>query len=160
MKTLIIYYSKYGTTETCVKMLREKVQGQVTAVNLLTEAAPDLGGYDFVLIGTPIYVGQLPKKMNSFLNRQRETLMHKKIGLFICAGHEEELHIYLEKSFPVWLLAKVMFIDHVGHGIDFQRANFFVKFMLKKMFKITESYLQLKGDAIDQLAANLNRVGA
>ena len=46
MKTLIVYASKYGTTEECANLLGKSLSGEVSFYNLANDAAADLATYD------------------------------------------------------------------------------------------------------------------
>ena len=91
MKTLILYYSKYGTTEKCAKLLSEKIDGGADVVRYVDRKNADFGNYDTIIIGAPVYMGML-KKMKAFCEANLQMLLTKKIGLFVC-------HMDVEKTY-------------------------------------------------------------
>lgn len=58
MSTLIVYTSKYGSTEKCAKQLAE----QLTDSFELVDSVPDLSLFDSIIIGSPIYMGKSLKE--------------------------------------------------------------------------------------------------
>lgn len=86
MKILIAYAGKSGTTEKCAGLLSEKLPN-ATIVNLNLNS-PDIGGFDAVIVGGSIRMGQLNKKAKNFMQRNLQTLKLKKAAYFICCGFE------------------------------------------------------------------------
>jgi menaquinone-dependent protoporphyrinogen oxidase len=64
VKTLIIYASKTGTTEKCAKDIEKQLENS-TAVNISTKNE-DIIKYDLIIIGTPIRMGIIDKKIKKF----------------------------------------------------------------------------------------------
>ena len=65
MKTLIIYASKTGTTEKCAKEINRQLKDS-KIVNILNQNE-DINKYDLIVIGTPIRMGMIDKKIKKFL---------------------------------------------------------------------------------------------
>ena len=82
MKTIIMYSSKYGCTEDCVKALKSKLNGECRLVNLKNVGAIDFQQYDWVIIGGSIYVGKIQKEVRLFCERNLKELLTKNITLF------------------------------------------------------------------------------
>jgi len=104
MKTLIVYYSRTGTTETMANLLAERLDADLeplidptsragikgfwsAAKDARTQATPELGAmvhnpedYDLVLVGTPVWAGTMSVMVRSFLTQCAEKL--PKVGLF------------------------------------------------------------------------------
>ena len=100
MKLLIVYSTKNGTVETCVRLLEQSLRGlQVTTVCLEREKAPDLADYDIVLVGGAVYFGKLRPAMRQFLKEQESVLCQKELGLFFCCGMAHDMEYYQEKIF-------------------------------------------------------------
>ena len=76
MKTLIIYASKTGTTEKCAKEINRQLKDS-KIVNILNQNE-DINEYDLIIIGTPIRMGMIDKKIRKFLISNIEDLKTKK----------------------------------------------------------------------------------
>lgn len=99
MKTMIIYATKYGYSEDCVKELKDKLQGDVLTVNVLTERISSLDVFDNVIIGGSIYMGQINKKLKTFCENNMNSIFGKKVGLFLCCGLPENFEQNLTNAF-------------------------------------------------------------
>lgn len=99
MKGIIVYKGKYGAT-------RQYAEWAATALNLpVAEAGAReerLSGFDFLVIGTSVYMGKL--LISQWLKKNLETLKTKKIYFFLVAGtppHErEKLNSYILNGVP------------------------------------------------------------
>ena len=57
MKTLIIFGSKYGFTETCARKLGEQIDGDVEIFSVSKSNKVDFNKYNNIVIGSSIYIG-------------------------------------------------------------------------------------------------------
>lgn len=103
MSILILYSSKYGATAECAHLLAREMAG--AAVHDLETGAPALEGVGTVLVGGPIYAGMLRKATREFCKSRQETLLAKKLGLFLCCTTPEEAGAFFTQNFPAPLLA-------------------------------------------------------
>jgi len=78
-KTLIIYESKYGTTEKIAKYL-SMVLGP--AKYSRTEELSNGEDFDFIVIGSPIYSGKPHHKICEFIENNLDWLKQKPVALF------------------------------------------------------------------------------
>lgn len=100
MKTLVVYYSRTGTTKKVAEIIKEKLQCDIEEI--ITEAhfsgllgymkcafqafykkMPkiravefDLGSYDLVVIGTPVWAGNMSSPIRTFLTQQKDNFKH------------------------------------------------------------------------------------
>lgn len=114
MKTIIIYATKYGYTEDCVKELKDGLQGDVLTVNVLTERISSLDAFDNVIIGGSIYMGQLNKKLKAFCESNMNILPEKRVGLFLCCGLPENFEQNLFNAFTSELREKAVSCECFG----------------------------------------------
>lgn len=136
MKTVIIYSTKYGTTEKCVNNLAEKLTGEVEIINLRTKSDIDLSLYERVIIGGSIYIGRIQKEVTNFCSNNLEALKGKKLGLFICCMRDgNEMEIQLKAAFPQELIDKAIAIDAFGGEFIFDKMGFLDRFIVKKVSK-------------------------
>ena len=98
MKTLIVYASKTGSTEKCAGIIGQNLK-DATIINLSARQNEDVNKYDKIIIGTPIRMGMIHKKVKEFINKNVEILKNKKVAYFICCGFAENLSNILNKIF-------------------------------------------------------------
>lgn len=151
MKTLIAYMSKCGCTANCAHTLAETIGGDVTLVNL-AEETPDLREFDGVILGAPVYVGNIPNEVKAFHTDNIQLLKQKKLGLFICCGQVEKGQEQLEAAYPVELSSHAFLSKSFGGAISLEKQNFLIRTMLKKVMKIKESYESIDHQAIAEFA--------
>ena len=101
MKTAIIYYSKYGTTERVTRLIGDKLTNKVDYISLKECPRPDIRTYDRIILGTAIYAGSPNRKITQFCHNNQLLLEQKVIGLFICCMNEEQEAEEMNKAFPV-----------------------------------------------------------
>lgn len=151
MKTLILYTSKHGCTEKCAGLLAADLDGNTVLVDL-RGGTPDLSDYEGVILGAPIYAGNLPGKMKNFLTANADELKGKKLGLFICCGQVEQGAEQLTAAFPAELMDHASVSRSFGGAISLEKQNFLVRSLLKKVMKIQASYESIDSDAIAEFA--------
>lgn len=138
MKTLIIYATTYDFAKECAGVLQEELEGDVDTVNIEKEEVPSLEGYHQVVIGGSIYMGQLDKKLKEYCVANLETLLEKRIGLFICCGFVENFEEHLKNSFPAELLEKATAVECFGGELRVDRMKIAHKLLTKVIKKATK----------------------
>lgn len=148
MKTLLVYESKYGCTETCARYLKGKYQ----FLDMMKASSfhGDLKDYDHIIIGTPVYIGQINKKVKTFISKYMDTLLQKEVDIFICAMNPESYEQMLIMNFDEKLREHVK-ITHVGGAYDFDKLGWFSKLIVKKIAKVDHSIDDIKYDQLDDL---------
>lgn len=131
MKTLIAYASKYGTTKKCAEELAKKLSGETVLVNLKKNPFPDSAGFDRVVIGTSIYIGQMHKEVKAAFASKEAELIKKPFGLFVCCGSPENSDQVLELNVPKTLASAAKTVGFFGGELDFSRIKGFDKFIAK-----------------------------
>lgn len=93
MNTIIIYSSKYGSTEDCAKSLKSGLSGSVTLadINKTNPETIKLENFDTIILGSSIYVGKISKKMRTFCNEKNDMLSRKRMGIFLCCAFPAEI---------------------------------------------------------------------
>jgi menaquinone-dependent protoporphyrinogen oxidase len=158
MRTLIVYASKYGCTETCAKRLAGQMTGETELLSLKEKKdGIDWNAYDTVIIGGAVYVGKIQKEVSEFCAKHLESLLQKRIGLFICGMQEEAvLQQELQQNFPEELLAIAIAKDHLGGAFDFEKMNLMERMIVKKVSKVTASVSNIAEDSISAFATAMN----
>lgn len=135
MKTLIIYSTKYGSTEKCAKMLSEKLTGRVELVNIKKDSIPDLNQYNKIIIGGSIYIGKIQKEITEFCEKNIHILKDKIIGLFICCGLPEKVDLGI--YFPKELIEIAVIKEVFGGELNKEKMNLIDKMITNIMEKAT-----------------------
>ena len=100
MNALVLYGTQYGYTAECAAKLNAALSGDVTLVDLSKGTAPELGGFDTVIVGGSIYMGRVQAKVSEFCAAHEAELLQKPLGLFLCCGLPQNLQESMTNSFP------------------------------------------------------------
>jgi menaquinone-dependent protoporphyrinogen oxidase len=114
MKTIIVYATKYGYTGDCVQEMKRQLQGDVLTVNILTDKISSLEAFDNVILGGSIYMGQVQKKLKAFCESNMNSLLTKRVALFLCCGLPENFEQHLIGAFPSELREKAIACECFG----------------------------------------------
>ena len=106
-KVLILYGTRYGTTQDTSEKIRDFLatdEIEVSVINLENKE-PSLGGFDGVLIGTGIKINMWTKKIKKFIMKYKKDLSNRnfKFGFFVNCGTASQKEKINE--------AKVSYID-------------------------------------------------
>lgn len=132
MKTLIIYASPTGTTARCARELAELIPG-AELHELKKQGNPKPDGYDMVIVGGSIRGGGLSPLAQMYLEECEETLLAKKLGLFICCGTDSKADKYLADNVSPRLLSHASAAMSFGGELVPERAKGFIDRMIVKM---------------------------
>ncbi len=158
MNTLIVYATKYGCTENCVKDLAKKLTGKVVYFNLKSGNAPDLSQYDKIIVGGSIYIGRIQKEVSDFCSKNLDGLKTKKTGFFICCMRDGAIaESELNDAFPKELLAAAAAKDCFGGEFIFSKMNFLDKLIVKKVSKINKDTSNILTENINSFASIMNK---
>jgi menaquinone-dependent protoporphyrinogen oxidase len=156
MKTLVLYSSRYGSTEKCANLIMKRLNGKADAVNVKNLKIDAMDSYDTILIGGGIYAGRFQSEITEFVKRNEEYLRSRKVGVFLCCKEGEKITEYIKTNLPDWLTSELFILEHLGHEINIDKLNFMGKFLFKTLFKVKESYSDLKYDSIDRIVNTIN----
>jgi menaquinone-dependent protoporphyrinogen oxidase len=139
MKTLIAYCTKYGTTEKCANLLKEKLNGTVTLTDISKNNKIDIAPFDCVIIGGPIYMGRLKKEAKKFCDNHLDALLTKKIGLFVCHLEKDKSIVdIISTQFPYTLFEISTAANGFGGASIVSKMKGLDRFMFVKVGKSTE----------------------
>ncbi len=159
MKVLIAYRSKYGFTDRCAKMLAERIDGEVELAELKQRKPRSLASFDVVLLGGSIYGGAIQREVPAFCNRQREDLMRRPVGLFLCCLYEgEKASTQIQEAFPDWLLGHAFGSFHLGGGFEIDKLRFFDRFIAKRVVGLDKSRSVINERTVDELCERVNQL--
>ena len=78
MKSLILYWSKYGATKACADKLEWYMKGKVEIVNINNANNISLKDYDIIIIASPLYIGKFNKKIKMFTSELQDVFFFGK----------------------------------------------------------------------------------
>lgn len=79
MKTIVVYTSMTGNTETFIDFIKENVGDNITITN---DLSTDLSEYDKIIIGSYTWGGRIPGRMKIFLVNNKNNFKGKDIFIF------------------------------------------------------------------------------
>ena len=126
-KVLVAYFSATGKTQTMAQYIAEGIRfnGHQALVKNITEinSAPDLEGFDGIVVGSPTFSLDVPGPMNHFINIIATVQMSGKLaGAFGPYRHEES---YGHDSFAPARLLETLIKQH--NMIPFELSSLSLK---------------------------------
>ncbi len=167
MKTLIVYSTKYGSTEKCVEMLKQELTGEVDLCNLKHNKKPNIDNYDNVIIGGPVFIGKLKKDVSTFVKKNLNQLLEKRVGLFICGIRPGEEGVNQLYGYPKSLLDHAVTKEIFGGEITFNKMNFIDRKLTKMVSNADNDFPKLdenlngcfiKNEKIKEFAEKMSRI--
>lgn len=146
MKTVILYESKYGSTQKCATYIKDK--HDIQDIKKISDFNGNISDYERIIIGTPVYIGQINKKVKAFIELNQDILFAKEVIIFICAMNDENYEQMLTLNFSEDMINHARII-HVGGAYDFDKLGFLNKFIVKKIAKVNHSIENIKYDQLD-----------
>ncbi|KAF5063440.1 flavodoxin domain-containing protein [Methanobacterium aggregans] len=131
-RTLVVYESRYGSTRVVAKTIALILGPAVHCV--VDEFKTEYQDFDFVVLGSPIYRGDVDPKIRGFINENRDWLSEKPVALFCTCidrkGGIENLKT-LEKLFGNNIVSK----DTIGGRLKLNNLDL-------EDYKTLESFLK------------------
>lgn len=158
MKTIIIYATKYGSAEKCSKLLKDKLSGEVVAINIKKDTIPNLSSFDNIIIGGSIYMGKIQKEITKFCTENLDVLKDKKIGLFVCGMQKNNIETEIDASFPKALLTHSSAKKCFGGEFIMKNMNFLEKFIIKIVSKTKNDVSNISKEDINKFAQIMNTI--
>ncbi len=160
MNTLIIYASRYGCTRDCSEYLKNHLDGEVTLISI-EEKIPNINKFDNIIIGGSVYMGKIQRSVLSFCKRNRDILMKKSTGFFICCYTPKETDKFIEKFFERDILNHARCIAIFGGEMRYEKMNILYRKLFSSLNRI-EDYRKnfqepkIDYDEIDSFAKIMN----
>ncbi|KFZ26582.1 MAG: protoporphyrinogen oxidase [Candidatus Izimaplasma bacterium HR2] len=148
MKTLILYESIMGYTEKCAKYLFKKIEG--CAIFDISSKDFNLDDYDKILIGAPLYIGEVEKITQKFIKKNKLKLLDKELGLFFSGMSRSEFHIAIQDSLPPNIFYHANIV-HCGGVVEFSKLSWKDKRTIKRRLEIKESVYDEMLESLDEL---------
>lgn len=153
MKSIaVIYASVHGTSEKVANYISGKLgDDNCQLLNLKTEKNVDLSPYNTVVLGASVHAGQLHATMRKFCKNNLTNLLEKKLVIYMCGMNEPEYENAFAKGFPEILRNHSSHNAMAGGEYNFEKMNFFEKFIVKKIAGVESSQSNLKFEVINEL---------
>ena len=158
MRTAIVFMSKHGTTAKVVNIISEHlIFHEYEVFNLRNSKTPDISKFDFVIIGGSIHVGKVQNKVKQFCINNADTLLTKKVGLFLCCMEVgEKATEQFNNAFPVELRNHAFYTGLMGGECLIDKMNFFERNLVRMVIGGPEKYPKLNDKAINTLLQELD----
>lgn len=158
MRGVIIFKGRYGATQQYAGWLGAALKLEVWPAGKVKKDS--LGGYDYFLIGSSVYIGKL--EIKKWLAKNLSCLKAKKIFFFQVAGtppeEKEKRQAYNESCIPKEITTHCEFYFLPGRMI-MQKLSWKDRFMLKMGARLTKNQTEKKAmltDYDDVIKENLN----
>ncbi|GAB6108349.1 flavodoxin domain-containing protein [Fusibacter bizertensis] len=157
MKTLILFGSKTGTTELCANKIKEQLANcEIDVADIKKSKNLALGQYETVVIGTPLYMGQVTGPVKKYLNLHENELLSKKLHFFVCglALGQEGVDLF-QKQISSQLFSHASQVKQLGGDIHLEKLNPLYKWMMKKIMTKEKPKLGLLDEEIKLFAQDI-----
>lgn len=156
-KTLIVFATRHGCTEKCATTLKSKLKGMIELRNLKNSAASNLDEYETIIIGGSIHAGRIQRKVARFCATNLDTLLKKKIGLYLCCMEEaEKAGEQFNNAYPQELIAHATATGIFGGEFNLESMNRLDRFIVKKVAKVDKSISKLSEESISKFIAEMS----
>lgn len=99
MNILIAYASKSGTTKDAAELLGGHFSAHNVAYADLAVEVPRVEDYDVVMIGSYVRAGKIAKTAAEFLKKNREAILARPFGLYLCCNFTDKVLDYFRANF-------------------------------------------------------------
>ncbi len=159
MSTAILFASNHGTTEKVASQIATQLEEhKPIVINLKKDPNPDLTGYSTILIGGSIHAGGIQKAVTALIKNNKDVLLQKKVALFLCCMEEKKAEEEFNTVYPDWLRAHATSKKIIGGEFNFEKMNFFEKFLIKKISGVKESVSKIDNTQINALVEDIRTV--
>lgn len=136
MKTLILYETKTGYTKGCAEFLHKNIENS-EMLNIHSNLYK-IEDYDQILVGAPIYIGELEYDNARFFFTKEKQLLKKRLGIFCAGMNKAEFNLAIQSSLPpnVFYHAEIV---HCGGKIEYDTLSRKEKKIVRKRLGITDS---------------------
>jgi menaquinone-dependent protoporphyrinogen oxidase len=134
MNTIILYATKHGAAADIAQRIAKQIENAVT-YDLKQGNIPQLNEYDCVIIGSSVYAGGFRKEAKSFLSKNAEELLKKKLGLFVSGMSESESNEVFKSNVPGDVLMAAVAKGALGGAFYPDKANIFERLIMRIVTK-------------------------
>ena len=102
-------------------------------------------------------VGKINSEVKKFYINNLAQLLQKKVGLYICGAFSEQADKELGDNFPEELINHAVATGYFGYELNFERMNFTLRALAKKMSNTEKSFTKIIEDNISKFAEEMKR---
>jgi len=163
MKIAILYGTKYGTTKKVAESIFKLLENHnkdydesidVKLINLKEKDDANLD-CDFLIIGSPVYMGRIRKEVRNFLKKYENTLIDKRFALFICGASETEGIDQVNKVFPSEIVNHAIATAFLGGELNIDKMKFMDKKIAQLIIKGADKEFKIDDVAIDEFVEKI-----
>lgn len=155
MSSVILYTTKYGTAAKCAGILKEKASEETEIVNIREVPDFDIKPFSCVVLGASVYVEKIQKEMGVFCEKNREELLKRKIGLYICSGDTGKAGKRYLKLFGTDIHNHATSKKLFGSEIYWKKMNAFEKLAMRIIKKSKGNSSNLEMTAINEFVSEM-----
>lgn len=161
LKTLLLYSTHHHHTEERISRLSELLVNRPFPVNVKEEEVPDPASFDIIIIGAPMYIGNIDVQVSKLMKKYHQTLLTKPHAIFTLGlqdGKDAERNI--RYNFSEDLLQTAFSVKYLGGAVDESKLNIaektFIKVLKKTIRRNKQDLDNFDDDALKQLADDIN----
>ena len=153
-----MYESRYGTAKKAAGYIASKLGSAAEMMTSGKAAKKDPGDFDNIIIGGSIMMGKIQKKISDYIDANMDTLLKKRIALFLAAANTEKegLEKEINDAFPKRLRDVSLYTAHAGYAYVFEKMNFIFKAIIKKMANTDKSVENINYEELDRIVQIIN----
>jgi menaquinone-dependent protoporphyrinogen oxidase len=155
MKTLIVFASKYGGTRVVAGKIAKEMNPFLIC-ELDKNTIPDMNQFDCIVLGGPVYAGNIHKSVAAFVKDNIDILLKKKIGIFIAGLENSEREEPFTANFPETLLKHATAKEITGGICDPKTLSFFPRTLMRMITKTADYKSTVSDEKIKRFTAALN----
>ncbi len=155
MSSVILYTTKYGTVAKCAGLLKEKASLDIEIIDIKEAPDFDIKPFRCVILGASVYVEKIQKEMIAFCERNREELLKKKIGLYICSGDTGRAGKRYLKLFGKEIHNHASSKKLFGSEIYWKKMNPLEKLAMRVIRKSKENSSDIEMSAINEFVSEM-----
>jgi len=134
---LVVYATRYGSTQEVAEQVAETLREAGLAVDVqAVQKVRDLEGYRAVVLGAPLYIGQLLKDARRFLERHQQALAERPVAVFALGptgagaeGEWVEVRAQLDKELQKYPGLTPVAVELFGGAYDPDKLRMFDKLL-------------------------------
>lgn len=148
-RALVCFGTRYGSAGEIAEKIAESLRergAQVDVVDLKKGKVKNLATYDLVVIGSGIQMGKWTKHPLKFIKKNRDTLSHKKVALFVSCmtarlpdKRDQSRRDYLDAIVEDYPEITLISMGLFGGLIDATKGNLMTKAIMKPVVKALAS---------------------
>lgn len=159
MQTIVLFASKAGATEKCARRIFASFTNNEAEIIDLGRSKLkniDLNRYDRFVIGTPIYMGRIHKRVKKFLTENAQLLQSRELHFFICglALGDQGIELF-QKQVSAKLFAHATQIRQLGNEINPEKLNPLYRTIIKKIIEQEKPHVGLLDAEIAAFVAGI-----